>query len=216
MNLPRRAAGAGVLALSLVLTACGGGDTTAPPGGGSTAEPGTSTAPDTAGAVAEAHNDADVQFAQQMVIHHRGALAMAELAADRADSEEVRTLAEQISAAQQPEIDTMTGWLQAWGEEVPEGTDAGDMGGMDHGAMDSGSMPGMMTEEQMTELQDAEGAAFDQMFLQMMVEHHQGAVEMAETEQAEGENPDAVELAGRIAEDQTREIERMQQLLQSL
>lgn len=219
MNLPRRAAAAGVLALSLVLTACGGGDSTAAPGGGSATEPGTTAEPDTAGTIAEAHNDADVQFAQQMIVHHRGALAMAEVAADRADSEEVRALAEQISAAQQPEIDTMTDWLQAWGEEAPEATDAGDMGGMDHGdmgGMDAGSMPGMMTEEQMTELQNTEGGAFDRMFLEMMVEHHQGAVEMAETEQAEGENPQAVELAGRIAEDQTREIERMQQLLQSL
>lgn len=219
MNLPRRAAAGGVLALSLVLTACGGGETTAPPGGGSAAEPGTTAARDAGGSVAEAHNDADVQFAQQMIVHHRGALAMAELAADRADSEEVRALAEQIHAAQQPEIDTMTGWLQTWGEEAPEETDAGDMGGMDHGdmgSMDAGSMPGMMTEEQMTDLQNGEGPAFDRMFLQMMVEHHQGAVEMAETEQAQGENPEAIELAGRIAEDQTREIERMQQLLQSL
>lgn len=215
MNLSRRAAGAGVLALSLVLTACGGGDTSSPPAGGSTAEPSTTAAPDTA----EAHNDADIQFAQQMIVHHRGALAMAEVAADRADSEEVRALAEQISAAQQPEIDTMTDWLQAWGEEAPAGTAAGDTGGMDHGdmgGMDVGSMPGVMTEEQMTDLQNAEGAAFDRMFLEMMVEHHKGAVEMAETEQAEGENPEAVELAGRIIEDQTREIERMQQLLQSL
>ena len=98
MNLPRRAAGAGVLALSLVLTACGGGETTAPPGGGSATERGATAAPDTAGT--EAHNDADVQFAQQMIVHHRGALAMGELAVDRADSQEVRALAEQISAAQ--------------------------------------------------------------------------------------------------------------------
>ena len=63
-------------------------------------------------------NDADVAFATDMIPHHQQAVQMAELAADRAGSDQVRQLAEDIEAAQGPEIDTMTGWLDDWGQEV--------------------------------------------------------------------------------------------------
>lgn len=155
------------------------------------------------------HNDADVTFAQEMIPHHQQAIEMAALAETRAESQEVKDLAADIEAAQDPEIDTMTGWLESWGEEVPKE----DMSGMDHGDMSSEDMPGMMSEDEMTDMEGASGAEFDQMFLTMMIEHHDGAIEMAQTEQADGEYPDAVELAGNIETAQTAEIQTMQDLL---
>ena len=100
----------GLLAVSLVLTACGGSNAAAP---ANPAPSVSSSAPATA-----QHNAADVAFAQSMIPHHRDAVAMADLAADRAQDPEVKALAEQIQAAQQPEIDQLTGFLSAWGAEV--------------------------------------------------------------------------------------------------
>ena len=157
-------------------------------------------------------NDADVAFATDMIPHHQQAVQMAELAADRAGSDQVRQLAEDIEAAQGPEIETMTGWLEDWGQEAPSGSmDHGDMG---HGDP-SGGMPGMMTADQMNMLEDAEGGPFDRMFLEMMIQHHEGAIDMARTEQANGENPDAIALAEQVETDQEAEIATMKQLLDS-
>lgn len=155
---------------------------------------------------AAGHNDADVAFAQQMIPHHQQAIEMAELAETRAESPEVKDLAADIKAAQDPEIETMTGWLDSWGEEAP-----GEGG---HGGHDtSDDMAGMMTEEEMADLEGSSGSEFDQMFLTMMIEHHEGAIEMAKTEQAEGEFPDALALAEEIESSQTEEIQTMQELL---
>ncbi|MDP2772855.1 MAG: DUF305 domain-containing protein [Nocardioides sp.] len=160
---------------------------------------------------ASAVNDVDVAFAQQMIPHHEQAVEMAQMAQGRASSEEVLTLAEGIEAAQGPEIETLQGWLEAWGEDVPaSGLEHGDMG---HDSDDP--MSGMMDEAQMSDLMAASGVDWDRMFLEMMIEHHEGAVEMAEVEVDQGENPDAVALAGKIISDQQAEITQMQQLLQS-
>ena len=157
-------------------------------------------------------NDADVAFATDMIPHHQQAVQMAEVAADRAGSDQVRQLAEDIEAAQGPEIDTMTGWLEDWGQGTPSGSmDHGDMG---HGDA-SGGMPGMMTADQMNMLEDAEGEPFDRMFLEMMIQHHEGAIDMARTEQANGENPDAIALAEQVETDQEAEIATMKRLLDS-
>jgi uncharacterized protein (DUF305 family) len=158
-----------------------------------------------------AFNDADVTFAQEMIPHHEQAVEMAQLAKGRASSGEVQELAENIEAAQGPEIETLQGWLEAWGEEAPSG-------GMDHGDMGHDSddgMPGMMDEDEINDLMGASGADWDRMFLEMMIEHHEGAVEMAQVEVDEGENPDAVALAEKIISDQEAEITQMQQLLGS-
>ncbi|MDN4175598.1 DUF305 domain-containing protein [Nocardioides sp. SOB77] len=153
-------------------------------------------------------NDADVAFAQSMIPHHEQAVEMATMAQERASSTEVKQLADKIAAAQGPEIDTMTGWLEDWGQEVSSDS----MGGMDHSG---GDMPGMMSDTDMESLGAATGAEFDQMFLQMMIEHHTGAIEMAQTEQQDGENPDAIGLAEKIEADQTAEIAQMEDLLGS-
>ena len=202
----RLAATATALALAAGLTACS--DAAEP-----TAEPpapaATSTAPQVEEEASE-HNDADTEYAQMMIVHHQGAIEMADLAVDKADSEDVRALAERISAAQGPEIDEMTSWLQAWVEEGPQ--DA-DMGGMDHGAMDMG---GMDMGSAMTELEGLSGAEFDRAFLEMMTEHHRGAIEMSEAHLVDCSNAEARELAREIIDDQTREITEMENLLRDL
>ena len=157
-----------------------------------------------------AHNDADTEFAQMMIIHHEGAIEMAELAVERAGSAEVRALAERIAAAQGPEIATMSAWLEAWGEDQP--ADA-DMGGMGHEGMD---MEGMDQEAVMAELSGLSGAEFDLRFLELMIDHHRGAIEMSEAQRGAGENAEAIRLAGAIIDDQTAEITEMTNLLSSL
>jgi len=162
-------------------------------------------------------NDADVAFVQGMTPHHEQAVEMAKLADSQAESPEVKDLAMRIEEAQGPEIETMKGWLEEWaGSEA----DDGGMGGMDHGSDDGTSDDetsegGMMSEEDMSALEEAEGAEFDEMFLTMMVEHHEGAVEMANTEISEGENEDAIALARDIVEAQEAEIKEMNGLLEN-
>ncbi|MGX5653661.1 DUF305 domain-containing protein [Geodermatophilus nigrescens] len=155
-------------------------------------------------------NDADVAFAQGMLPHHQQAVEMAQLAGDRAADPRVEDLAARIEAAQEPEIETLTGWLEDWG------AGATSSGGMDHGNMDHGDMGGMMSNEDLESLANASGAEFDRMFLDMMTAHHAGAVQMAETEIADGENPDALAMAEEIRNTQNAEISEMQQLLAEL
>ena len=195
------AATAGVAAL--VLAACGGG-------GHDMGSMGSDSSPSaSASAKAGKHNDADVSFATDMIQHHRQAVEMADLAADGASSQEVKDLATKIKGAQDPEIKTMSGWLTSWGEEVPA-----DMSGMEgHNMGDMSSMPGMMSSEDMDKLEKASGAEFDKMFLEMMIKHHEGAVEMAETQRADGKYGPAVKLADDVITAQTAEIEQMNKML---
>jgi uncharacterized protein (DUF305 family) len=199
-SLTRRTALAAAAAVAaLVLAACGGNDNT----GGADTSPGTAAS---VSAPAGKHNQADVTFAQGMIPHHRQAIAMADMAETRASSSDVKSLASQIKKAQDPEIKTMSGWLRAWGETVPEGMD-----GMDHG--DASSMPGMMSDQRMDDMRGASGKAFDTMFLTMMIQHHEGAVEMAETEKKQGAYGPAKELADDIVTAQTAEITQMRKML---
>ncbi len=153
-------------------------------------------------------NDADVSFAQDMIPHHRQATEMAALADGRSTDPAVLDLAAKIIAAQQPEIDAMSGWLTSWDEEVPSA--AGEMEGMDHGS--SSDMPGMMSSEDLASLEDATGSAFDEAFLTMMIEHHEGAIEMAATEVSDGTYAHAITLAKKIQKDQAAEIALMESL----
>ena len=121
-------------------------------------------------------------------------------------SAETTALARQIKGAQQPEIDTMTGWLTAWGKSA----DAG-MGGMDH---DMGG--GMATDADLKQFEQAQGSDAEKMYLEMMTKHHQGAIAMAKTEISGGKNPDAVDLANSIVSSQQAEIDTMKELLAQL
>lgn len=172
------------------------------------------------------HNEADVTFAQMMLVHHQGAIEMADLAPTRAAGGQVKDLAVKIKAAQTPEIAEMKGWLAAWmpavgSSEMTMSSDKmGSMSGMNHGGSSSsampGMMPGMMSPADMDKLKGAKGAAFDKMFLEMMIKHHQGAIEMAKTEKSSGQNTAALKLADSIIASQAAEITTMQNLLKGM
>ncbi|GAA5699799.1 hypothetical protein Save01_00594 [Streptomyces avermitilis] len=155
-------------------------------------------------------NGADVTFAQQMIPHHQQAVEMAELAEGRASDQDVKDLAAAIEKAQDPEISTMRGWLKSWGR--PGSSTASGMPGMQHGAGGT-DMAGMMSDEHMTALKAAQGTAFDKMFAQMMIDHHEGAITMAEDEQKSGRSADAKKLAGTVITNQTAEIAKMNRIL---
>ncbi|MFF2200651.1 DUF305 domain-containing protein [Streptomyces sp. NPDC058145] len=203
-TLTRRAALLAVTATaSLALAACGGSDDGAAHAG----HGGPASTAASATATAGPRNAQDVSFAQGMIPHHQQALEMAKLADGRASSARVKDLAARIEKAQDPEIRTMTGWLTAWGEQVP-------MAGMDHsGHAGMTGMTGMMSDGDMAALKKASGADFDRKFLSLMVEHHRGAVEMAGTEKAKGAYGPARTMAGDIVRAQNAEIQEMKQLL---
>ncbi|MFE6650170.1 DUF305 domain-containing protein [Nocardioides sp. NPDC057772] len=198
------------LAVLLTLSACGGGSEEA-------------EAPQKLSETE--HNKADVAFATDMIQHHAQAMSMVDLTMDRPLEPEVQELADAIRAAQSPEIETMSGWLQEWGEEVPSTMRDHVNGGHEgHGGEDESSMsdsmegmdddmPGMMSAEDMEALEKASDAEFQDMWLEMMIEHHEGAIEMSETEQDEGRFKPAVDLAGTIIETQSAEIETMEKIL---
>lgn len=191
----------GALAAAITLAGCSsGGDSMAGMDHGSSS----TVAPSPSGETGT-FNDQDVMFAQMMTAHHQQAIEMSDmLLAKTGVDDNVTQLAEKIKAAQQPEIDTMTGWLESWGQS------ADGMSGMDHGS------GGMMSDDDMVALEQADGAAAGKLFLEQMIQHHQGAIEMAQTEVDSGENPDAVALAKKIVTDQTAEIAEMQSMLTAL
>lgn len=149
------------------------------------------------------HNSADVTFATGMIPHHQQAIEMSDMALEQAQDPKLKELAQQIKDAQQPEIDQLTEWLTTWDEPVP--SDSGGHSGHD--------MSGMMSAEDMQMLEQANGAEFDTMWLEMMIEHHKGAVEMAEIEKSEGAYPEAITMAEEIIKSQQAEIDEMQQML---
>lgn len=193
-----------VPALAIALAACGDDD------GASTRHPMPAHSASPGGAQAGAHNGQDVMFARMMIPHHRQAVEMAGLAAARASTARVKTLAADIEKAQEPEIQQLSAWLKSWGAPVPPPGTTG-MGGMHHGGTDG--MDGMMSEKDMKELEAAKGKAFDRAFLEMMIEHHEGAVAMAKAELSSGQFPPAKQMAGSIVSSQTAEIEKMRTLL---
>ncbi|MFI6007727.1 DUF305 domain-containing protein [Streptomyces sp. NPDC051243] len=150
-------------------------------------------------------NSADVAYARMMIEHHTQALEMTELAADRAESTKVKALAERIAAAQGPEISAMKGWLK--NHDKPE--KATDSGGHEQ----HGTMPGMATEAQLKKLRAARGTAFDQLFLTLMITHHDGALTMATDVKGQGNNIAIEEMADEVVAQQTSEITRMRDML---
>ena len=199
--------------LLFTLAACGGDGDTADAGADQTATNG------------DVFNDADVDFATSMIPHHAQALAMVDLTRGRELSPPVQALTEDIQAAQGPEIETMVDWLTGWDQPVPEtmrdhvnAEDPDGMGGHDMEDMEGeteSDMPGMMTGAELADLDAAQGMEFEDMWLEMMIEHHEGAIEMAKDEQAEGVFPSAVDLAESIETSQQAEIDLMQGLLAS-
>lgn len=191
----------GVLTLALALSGCADN---------STAPSSETTSPSQSSSASMA-TEADEMFVTMMIPHHQQAIDMADilLAKDGADPRVVE-LAEQIKAAQGPEIDKMLGWLEAWGVDY----DPDSMGGMDHGSI--GGDDSMMSEEDMTLLEDADAAEASRLFLEQMIVHHEGAVDMAQTSLDDAQNPDVLDLAQQVIDDQTAEIAAMQELLGQL
>lgn len=172
----------------------------------------------------EPFNDADVAFATDMVPHHAQALSMVDLTVGRALSPDVAALAEQVRAAQAPEIEELVDLLQRWEQPVPETSrdhvNAGHEGDGDHGEHPGAgplpgheAMPGMASGEDMSALEAARGDDFERMWLELMAAHHEGAVEMARDELDAGEDAAALALAESIVESQERELEQIEALL---
>jgi uncharacterized protein (DUF305 family) len=160
-----------------------------------------------------AFNDADVTFVTGMIGHHQQAVVMSDWAAERGSDPKVQALAKRITAAQGPEIRTMTAWLKAWDQPVPDAYNPdAEHGGHAMEGMDMGS-EGMMSADDMATLETAKGADFDQEFLRQMVKQHEGAVSMSKDELKSGENPKAKVLAKAIIAAQTAEIAEMKGLL---
>lgn len=173
-----------------------------------------------------AHNDADVTFAQGMIPHHQQAIEMSDmLLAKQGIDGRVVSLANQIKAAQGPEINQMQGWLADWGVSttttsptsgmpgMPGMTDMPGQPGHDMGSMGGG---GMMSEQDMAALRDAQGLEASRLFLTQMIQHHKGAITMAQTEVDSGQFGPAVAMARSIITSQQQEIDTMQQMLGSL
>jgi uncharacterized protein (DUF305 family) len=192
--------------LALTLAACGGTSSSTGASSSSGHSSSATSAP-SASSSAAAHNSADVMFAEMMIPHHQQAVQMAQLAATRAANPQVKDLAAHIQAAQDPEITTMKGWLASWGEPTAM---PGSSGHSAHG------MSGMMGDADMTKLRSMSGKAFDREFLTMMLAHHQGAIDMAKTEQNDGRYTAAKQLAANIIRTQTEEISRMATLLKQV
>jgi uncharacterized protein (DUF305 family) len=196
MKTPTSALASAAIAATLVLTGCT--TTTGMNGMDHTSPSATSSA---------SFNAADEMFLAGMIPHHEQALEMAQLvlAKDGVD-ERVVALAERIQAAQQPEIDLMASWLEEWGLD----SDLGGMEGMDHGS------DGMMSDQDIAALEAASGSEASRLFLTQMIQHHTGAIVMAQQELANGRDPKVLELAQQIIDAQTAEIEEMEQLLLQL
>jgi uncharacterized protein (DUF305 family) len=171
------------------------------------------------------HTAADAAFMQGMIGHHAQALVMAALVPSRTATPALRALAERLDVSQRDEIAAMRRWLADRGEPVPDSTGAlpgaagAHAGHEAHGGHAAAAMPGMLTPVQLAELAAASGAAFDRLFLRLMIQHHEGALVMVRDLLA---TPGAAREAQTFAfvsdvdTDQRAEIARMQALLTRL
>ena len=206
------------LAAVLTFTACSSSGNQA---GTSTSSAGSTTA-STSASGSQAHNDADVTFAQRMIPHHQQAIQMSDsILGKQGIDPRVVQLANQIKAAQGPEIQQMQNWLSQWGQPtmpmMPNGgmTPQSPMPGMSNMPGTPG-MSGMMSQQDMQALQNAQGADASKLFLTQMIQHHQGAITMAQNEITSGQYPAAIALAHSIVTSQQQEIDTMQSILASL
>ncbi|HEY0671645.1 MAG TPA: DUF305 domain-containing protein [Longimicrobiales bacterium] len=176
--------------------------------------------PATAGAQAAAdttrkgYTAADVRFMQNMIGHHAQALLLSGLVESRTTREDFHLMAERIRLSQESEIAQMQRWLQQRGEQVPP-ADASSHVAMGHGT----PMPGMLTEAELNQLRSARGVEFEKLFLQLMIKHHEGALQMVRELYAapgSGQEPELFILASDVDADQTAEIRRMRALLDRL
>ncbi|GAA1545624.1 hypothetical protein GCM10009827_077120 [Dactylosporangium maewongense] len=171
------------------------------------AQPAPPGAAGAAGATASSRvfNDTDVMFAQMMVAHQAQALAMVRLARTKAVREDVRTLAAAIDVTEADETKTMQVWLQSWSQPPTAAPDSHAGHGGAHGT----------NADDIAALATFDGTAFEQRFLNMLVAHQHNAVEIARMETGSGVNPGALDLAKRITDSRTAEIQQMLRYLES-
>ena len=161
---------------------------------------------------------ADVDFMSGMIPHHAQAVSMAGWAASHGARNDVRILCERIVVGQRDEIKMMQDWLRDHGEDVPSGTDwhmKMMMDGMEHDML----MPGMLTDAEMKALDAARGAAWERLFLEGMIRHHQGAIDMVDKlfkSNGAAQNEVVFRFASDVYADQGTEIARMQQMLSTV
>ncbi len=208
---------AAITLLAAALTACrSGAITTAPPivqpgaPGESTRETTAAQSLDVSGVQ---HTEADVRFVQGMIGHHAQALEMTMLLRSRTMRDDMRLLARRIDDSQNDEIMFMRGWLAARGAAGDAAAEGGAHAHHGGGAL----MPGMLTPDQMQALAAASGAAFDRLFLESMIKHHEGALTMvAELFATPGaaQEPELFAFASDVDADQRIEIRRMSAMLQ--
>jgi uncharacterized protein (DUF305 family) len=161
----------------------------------------------------------DVGFAQDMIVHHQQAVLMAAYTREHAGSDEVRALAGAIDSAQQREIGQMTGWLQSWGkplesDRLPMSWMSEEMPGHMHDDLGAGSMPGMASPAEMDRLVNLTGKRLDVQFLRLMIRHHEGGLPMAKDAASHTRTGYVRNAARMMIQDQQREIDQMQALLQ--
>ncbi|MEZ5219831.1 MAG: DUF305 domain-containing protein [Ilumatobacteraceae bacterium] len=171
------------------------------------------------GAASSTPSDADVGFSRDMAAHHAQAVDMAERIRARTADPRLRSLATDIVLTQQAQIGRMQGWLELWGEpftstDPPMGwTDSAT--GMDHGA-DSGAMtamPGLAGPADLAALDSLDLPDAERRFLELMIEHHRGGVEMAEMAIATEPTDVVANLAESIVVGQSAEIDLLESLL---
>lgn len=198
-----------------VATAASGALPPAPVAEDAAARVGVETLPVAATDTARRPTPADIAFMTGMIGHHAQAIVMARWAESHGASASVRTLAGRIINAQQDEITIMQHWLRDRNLPVPEAKPMPmkmKMGGMEHEML----MPGMLSDEQMRELDAARGAAFDQLFLAYMIQHHKGAITMVDelfAKDGAGQDETVFKFASDVSVDQTTEIARMERML---
>jgi uncharacterized protein (DUF305 family) len=147
--------------------------------------------------------DADVHFMRGMIHHHAQALVMTDLVAARTENDDIRRLAHRIEISQRDEIARMRRWLESRIEAVEDHS---------HGDL----MPGMLTDEELDQLADATGAVFDRLFMEYMIRHHEGALEMVEdllSTEGAGKEAELFQFVSHVDADQRAEIARMRAML---
>jgi uncharacterized protein (DUF305 family) len=147
------------------------------------------------------HNAEDVAFARNMLAHHGQAIELSAMAPTNTANQQLIALAQKVTGEQEPEMQAFTGWLLQWGQNP----------NADHSM--HGTMPGMVDQTTIDKLQTLNGPDFDKLWLQSMISHHQGAIEMAQAEIEHGQNPDAIGMAKSIITAQQAEIDQMKQML---
>lgn len=164
-------------------------------------------------------NQVDVEFMTLMIHHHAQALEMADMVEVRSEHPQIAVLAERMELAQRAEISFMGDWLQEREQQVPRAVQESADGEVptpeDHSHHDF-PMAGMLTDEEMQEMRSASGEEFDRLFLEGMIKHHEGALEMAAGAEANGIDLTTLEFARHLGSDQSAEISRLKDLLDDL